>query len=284
MPVIRPATADDVPAAVDVGAAALAPYVGGPPDAARRAWLVDRTGHMLRTDPGGAWVAEDDDGAVIAMALAILREGVWGLSWFGVRPDRQGRGVGRALLDAALSHGAPHRGGIITSSPDPRAMRRYARAGFDLLPTVSASGIPDRSRIPDGLRAREVGAQEAAPVAAAAGRAARGAAYPREDLELIARHGQRLFVLGDAGFAVHREAETVLVAAADEATAADLLWSCLAAAPPGGTYGIDFLTAGQDWGVAVALEAGLALTPQGPVFVRGDLGPLRPFKPSGTLL
>jgi GNAT superfamily N-acetyltransferase len=281
---IRSMTPDDVPAAAQVGGDAFARQLGAPPDGARLDWLRFRSAHLLASDPGGAWVA-DEDGAVVGASLAVLRDGVWGLSWLVVRPDRQSRGIGRELLEATLGYGAPHRGGIILASTDPRAMRRYARAGFDLRPTVAASGIVDRRRLPAGLRAREAEPDEAAPVAAAAGRAARGAPYSAEDLALHAYGaGARVFVLGDAGLAVHRDEECVLLAAGDEDTARDLLWTCLAAAPPGGTYGIDFLTAGQDWAIGVALDAGLALTPDGPVFTRGDVGPLRPFKPSGALL
>jgi hypothetical protein len=36
--------------------------------------------------------------------------------------------------------------------------------------------------------------------------------------------------------------------------------------------------------VAIALEAGLALSPDGPLFVAGDVGPLRPYIPSGPYL
>jgi len=116
------------------------------------------------------------------------------------------------------------------------------------------------------------------------GRAVRGAPYAGRDLEFLTARGMRLFVLGDAGFAVHREGSCVLLAAPDASTAADLLWTCLAAAPPGGTCTLEFLTAGQDWAVAVALEAGLALSPDAPVFTRGDVGPLRPWLPSGVFL
>ena len=35
--------------------------------------------HLVRTDPGGALVAEQD-GRLVGAAIAILREGVWGLS------------------------------------------------------------------------------------------------------------------------------------------------------------------------------------------------------------
>ena len=47
---------------------------------------------------------------------------------------------------------------------------------------------------------------------------------------------------------------------------------------------IDFLSQGNDWAVALALDAGLSLTPDGPTFVRGELGPLAPYLPSGAYL
>jgi len=79
-------------------------------------------------------------------------------------------------------------------------------------------------------------------------------------------------------------AAPALLLARDDQTAADLLWSCLAEAPPGGSVDVDFIAAGQDWAIATVLEAGLALSPYGPLFTRGDLGPLRPFLPSGGFL
>ena len=58
----------------------------------------------------------------------------------------------------------------------------------------------------------------------------------------------------------------------------------LAAVPPGGTAHVDFLTAGQDWAIRACLDAGLALSPDGPFFTGGELGPLRPYIPSGAYL
>jgi hypothetical protein len=75
-----------------------------------------------------------------------------------------------------------------------------------------------------------------------------------------------------------------LLAATSDEAARDLAWSCLADGPRGGTVEMEFLTAGNDWAVDVGLAAGLALTPEGPVFVRGQLGTLRPFIPSGAYL
>ena len=68
--------------------------------------------------------------------MALVRDGVWGLSQLAVAPAAQGRQVGRKLIDAALDYGDDVRGRLIASSPDPRALRRYRRAGLDLLPCV----------------------------------------------------------------------------------------------------------------------------------------------------
>jgi hypothetical protein len=96
--------------------------------------------------------------------------------------------------------------------------------------------------------------------------------------------GGELLVIDGRGFAVHREGSPFLVAAVDDAAARDLLWSCLAAGSPGGSVHVDFVTAGNDWAIEVALDAGLSLSPDGPVFVRGEVGPLAPYLPSGAYL
>lgn len=275
-------TLDDVATADRVAAAALPPS-GGDPDRRRR-WMHARIGRLVTTDPQGAWVATDEDGAVIGVALALIRDGIWGLSLLAVAPDRQERGTGRALLDAALRHADGARGWLIASSVDPKAMRLYARAGFQIHPCVAASGPLNRSRLPAGLRSREAG-PERLEQAGALAREVRGGAYDPDDLRLYLDHSDgRLLMCGDDGFAIGRQGSTTMVVARDDATAADLLWSVFATADPGATVLADFVSAGQDWAVRVALEAGLDLTPDGPYFSRGAVGPLRPFLPSGALL
>jgi hypothetical protein len=75
-----------------------------------------------------------------------------------------------------------------------------------------------------------------------------------------------------------------LLAARDEEAARTALWGAIAAASPGVTVSVDFLTADQQWAIQVALEANLALSPYGPMFTRGDVGPLAPYVPSGAFL
>ena len=94
--------------------------------------------------------------------------------------------------------------------------------------------------------------------------------------------GRRL--LEDRAFAVVREDRLTLLAGLDEPSATRVLNAALATVPPGATFAVDFLTAGQDWAVRACLDAGLALSPDGPMFTGGDLGPMRPYLPSGAYL
>jgi len=239
-----------------------------------------RIAHLLETDPGGAWVAEAADGRVVGLALALVREGLWGLSLFAVEPALQGNGVGRELLEASLECAEGARGAIILSSTDPKAMRLYARAGFALRPLVAAAGIVERGALPAAhpeIRAGDVERTEAIS------RAVRGASHARDIPNALA-NGCELLALGDRGFVVHREGSPRLLAARDDEAASALLWAALAASQPGSTVQVDFISAGQDWAIATVLEAGLALSPDGPLFVRGEVGPLRPYLPSGAFL
>jgi ribosomal protein S18 acetylase RimI-like enzyme len=242
-----------------------------------------RIGHLLETDPGGAWVAESAEGRVVGLSLALLREGLWGLSLFAVEPALQGNGLGRRLLDAALDYADGSRGAIILSSADPKAMRRYARAGFALRPLVAAAGMVDRARLPAPHAGLRAGTGDDLETTEAISRAVRGATHA-PDIPNALANGCDLVLLGDRGFVVHREGSPRLLAARDEEAAAALLWAALAAAPPGASVQVDFISAGQDWAIAVVLEASLALSPDGPLFVRGEVGPLRPYLPSGAYL
>ena len=242
-----------------------------------------RIAHLLGTDPAGAWVAEGERGRVVGLALALVREGLWGLSLFAVEPALQGNGVGRRLLDAALTYADGARGAIILSSTDPKAMRRYARAGFALRPLVAAAGMVDRARLPERHpEVREATGDDLA-LTERASRAVRGATHVPDIPNQLA-NGCEALVFGDRGFVVHRQGTVKLLAARDEEAGQALLWAALGAAKPGATVQVDFISAGQDWAVAVLLEAGLALSPDGPLFVRGEVGPLHPYLPSGAFL
>jgi predicted N-acetyltransferase YhbS len=104
-----------------------------------------RMRHALRHDPGGAFVA-DRDGEIVGVSLATRRGPLWFLSLLAVATDVQSQGVGRRLLEAAC---ATFDGvGMLCASSDPKALRRYRRAGFDLVPAYVAEGAVDRALLP----------------------------------------------------------------------------------------------------------------------------------------
>src|SRR5512132_1357157 len=145
---IRPIRDEDVTEADVVCRDVLYGPLGDGEEPVRAARGRARIRHLMDTDPGGCWVAEHE-GRVAGVALALVREGVWGFSLFGVAGALQGRGIGRALFERCWAYGDGARGHLIVSSTNPSAMRRYARTGLLLLPCVAAGGVPDLSRAPD---------------------------------------------------------------------------------------------------------------------------------------
>jgi GNAT superfamily N-acetyltransferase len=239
--------------------------------------------HFLEHDPEGAWVAVDGN-SVAGVALALVREDVWVLSLFAVAEEYRNEGLGKGLIDRALLYAVGCRGAMIASSTHPAAMRRYALAGFSLQPTLMASGKVHRESLPASLKARE-GTETDLELAASVDRIVRGAAHG-PDLEFMLRTGSRLLVAEGPrghGYAVVWEGSPALLAATTPETATDLLWSSLAES--GGSYvEVHWITSAQNWTLPVVLRAGLSLSPAGPICVRGELGPLTPYLPSGPFL
>src|SRR4051794_3417618 len=95
---LRPMLEDDVPAAHELNVEtfeALSRSRNEPVEPRPDPALAHvRYRHLVRTDPGGAWVAERD-GEIVGCALALRREDVWGLSLLVVHPDLQSAGLGR---------------------------------------------------------------------------------------------------------------------------------------------------------------------------------------------
>ncbi len=239
-----------------------------------------RIRQLLERDPGGAWVAEDD-GQLVGAALAIDRAGVWGLSLLVVLPDHQSQGLGRELLERTLEYAnGGERGAIILASPDSRALRAYARAGFEAHPSFSASG---HRRIDAPPAAVRTGDADDLPLTEAVDRHVRGAPHG-SDIAAYLRAGRRLFVYPERGYALLGDEGITLLAALDEEAARDVLFAALHAAAPDREIHVEWITARQQWAVSAALDAGLALSPGGAVYVRGDVGTFWPYLPSGAYL
>jgi GNAT superfamily N-acetyltransferase len=248
--------------------------VGDPPPFAQAAV---RLNHLLATDPGGAWVAERD-GGVAGCALALMREGIWGLSLLVVRPELQSAGVGRALLARATAYGEGARGRLILASRDARALRAYVRLGLDLHPAAIAFGTPRAVAMPAGVRPAEPGDR---PWLDAVGRTVRGAAHG-DDLDAFVAADATLSVLPGRGYAVGRGGSLKLLAATDEEAARTLLRAHLAGAADAT---VEWLTSRQQWAIRECLDAGLTLdSAGGAVLSGGELGTLVPYLPSGAYL
>jgi GNAT superfamily N-acetyltransferase len=238
-----------------------------------------RIGRCLATDPGGAWVAERA-GEVVGCSLAIVREGVWGLSLLIVRPDAQSGGVGRELLARAVEHGNGARGWIVLASRDPRALRAYSRIGLDMHPAVAARGTVRAITAPPEVRA---GTADDLPLTEAADRACRGAAHGEDILAMLSVAGQML-VLPERGYVLVRDGNVRQLAAFDDEAAATLLRAALATAS-GRQASVEWMTAAQNWAIRTCLDAGLEIkTDIGGVFLGGDVGPFSPYLPSGAYL
>jgi len=280
---IRPMRDDDVVDADRVCAEVLYAQMpgAGETEAVRAARQHARIRHIVETDPDGCWVAEHE-GRVEGVGLSLIREGIWGFSLFGVAEALQGRGVGRELFARCWTYGAGARGHIILSSPNPPAMATYARTGLAIRPCVAAAGIPDLERAPDLDRVEDAG-EAGIPLADAIGRELRGAGHGR-DLPVPMAHGARLLVFEDRAFGLARGGTVTLLGARDDEAARRVLWGVFLTAGPGATVSVDFLTAGQDWALPVCLDARLPLSPDGPMFAGGALGPLAPYVPSGAYL
>jgi len=283
MPVIRPMHEDDAAAVHDLAVRTfddLASRRGETPEPRTvPAQAHIRYQHLVRTDPGGAWVAEDGDG-IAGCALALLRDGVWGLSLLIVRPELQSEGVGSALLRRAGEYADGARGRIILSSQDPRALRAYSRLGLAAHPCLLANGTPRGVSVPDGVRE---GTDADIPFTEVVDRHVRGAAHGA-DIGAMLEMGHTLLIAPERGYAVVIEGALRLMAALDDDGARDVLRAVLAGAGER-MVTVEWITAAQQWAVGVCLDAGLELrTNAGAVFLDGDVGPFSPYLPNGAFL
>jgi hypothetical protein len=141
-------------------------------------------------------------------------------------------------------------------------------------------GTPRGVAAPPDVRA---GTRDDIPLTEAVDRRVRGAAHGA-DIGCCFDMGLQVLVLPERGYAVLREGGGLrLLAAVDDDAARTLLRAVLARAE--GEVGIDWLSERQGWALDVCLDAGLDLrVDAGVVFADGEIGPFRPYIPSGAFL
>jgi GNAT superfamily N-acetyltransferase len=285
---IRPMTVDDVPAAERVTAVGFHELDSRmfrrswpdpelrPPE--RGANWIARTDHLLGTDPGGCWVAEDDSG-MLGVVVSFEREKMWLLASYAVVPGAQGLGLGKALLAPALEYGRGSLRGMLNASGDPKAVRRYHAAGFRMYPQMFLRGTPDRTRIPVIGKVRE-GSPGDVDLMDSVDRRTRGAAHG-PDHEILMQ--QYRLVVSDSstgqGYA-YLDHGAALLAATDRRTAARLLWEAIASSDD---VLIGHVTPENSWAVDVGLAAGLELDQGGYQALR-HMRPAAPYLPHGALM
>jgi hypothetical protein len=136
--------------------------------------------------------------------------------------------------------------------------------------------------MPAGVRP---GTLDDLPLTEAVDRTVRGAAHGG-DIAAMLEAGSTLLVAPGRGYSVVKQGQVRLVAALDEEAAVTVLRAALAhAADAGDSAFVEWLTAGQQWAIGVCVEARLELrSNSGAVFLSGDVGPFRPYLPSGAYL
>jgi GNAT superfamily N-acetyltransferase len=290
---IRPMTHADLPAAERLSAESFfeldqrtqPPSWPEPelrPPARSENWI-RRTASIIEHDGPGCWVAEDDAGELVGMATSLTRELMWVLATFAVRPGLQGQGVGKQLLDAALSHGRGCLRGMLSASCDPKAVRRYRLAGFSLHPQMFLAGPVDRTALPVVDKVRD-GSLGDVDLMNSVDRQARGAAHLHDHEYLVST--SRLTVSDSStgqGYVYSDGSGVHLLAATNRRTAARLLAEALAGSTPGERFQVDHVTAANEWAVDLGLATRLELHTSGYLALR-TMKPPAPYLHHGVFL
>jgi GNAT superfamily N-acetyltransferase len=291
--VIRPMHPEDIPTSQELSDEANAGterYVaptGEPPvrrrSPARASDWITRTDHLLAHDPRGCWVAERN-GDQLGFVVSFRRDLLWLLASFYVRPGFQGSGMGRPLLDAALTYSRGCLRAMFASSPDPKAYRRYRLAGFSLHPEMTLKGEVDRSQIPVIEHVRD-GTPSDFDLMDSIDRQRRDAAHGVDHPLMASMY--RLLVTdhttGSGYVYLDAELQPRLLGATNARTAQRLLWEALGAHPPGSSVSVCNVTQANEWAVDVGLAARLSVSLSGYLALRG-MRPPTPYLHHAALM
>jgi len=292
---VRPMRLGDVERVIDLGSTALGGAYAAvgttipPLDAAARDDQRTRLRGLLAAEPAGCHVAERaGDGAdpsVVGVAMALRREGLWFLALLAVDPMVQATGVGARLLAAAETTAVDATAGMLMSSVDPRALRRYWAAGFALEPTFSASGPVDRALLAATPGIRDGDVDRDGDLVADLDLQQRG--YPHgPDIGRAVELGSQLLVLDDGparGYAVAGKQGLWALAATDPPAAVRLLHAALAQAEGEQPVRVGWLSARVPWALDTCLRTRLSVSAaSGALATRGELGPMTSYLPNGA--
>ncbi|MEV6773352.1 GNAT family N-acetyltransferase [Nocardia sp. NPDC051030] len=247
-------------------------------EAAKR-WI-DRMRYFLEADPHGCWVAVDDE-QIVGFAISQNRDCLWYLATYGVLPGQQGRGIGKRLIDAVLTH-ADNRRGMFSSTVHPAATRRYRLAGFSLHPQMRMIGTVDRSTLPP-VTGLSDGSADDFDWMDQLDQRLRGAGHGPDHQYLLNDH--RLIVSrtnGNHGYVyLDPRGRPTLLAATDHRTAQILLWEALASSQSDTL--VNCITTANEWAVDVGLAARLHIGQEGYLAARNMPTPA-PYLASGQFL
>lgn len=236
--------------------------------------------HSVVHDPDGAFVAELA-GEIVGAGIATRRGSLWFLSLLTVDTRVQAQGIGRRLLDATLR--TLRSAGSICASDDPKALRRYRAAGFDLQPCYEAKGPLDRSLLPPVTGVEAASYDDRREFVEDVARQQRHAPHG-PDLDFFAAADRPLFVTDTAagrGYVVCADDGPAVLGATSAAAAQALLWTAITESTKAECE-IGWVRQDQQWAIDVALAARLRLRPTGSFCVRGAVGPMSPYLPNAS--
>jgi GNAT superfamily N-acetyltransferase len=299
--VYRPVRSDELPVCAEIWRESINDYVVrlGQPELERDTGSLLRLyAHLEATDPDRFVVAiqagdEEEAERIVGFAAAVMRERLWFLSMCFVRPDAQGGGIGRRLLDEV---GPPAGGDVVratgTDSAQPISNALYASVGIvPRVPLLDLIGHPldpeAFGTLPSGIRPVPFERIAAGPpdgdgharlsaAVDALDRDLLGVAHPLDHryLRREGRHGW-LYQAPDGspiGYGYVTEAGRVgPVAVRDPDLVAPILGHLMAETTPRGAFAM-WLPGTADRAVVAALQAGFRLD-QFPILLCWD----RPF-------
>ena len=245
--------------------------------------------HLRATDPDRFVVATvpgaDGDERVVGFGSAVVRGSIWFLSMLFVRPESQGQGLGRALLERILP--GPERPGPLATAIDslqPISTALYARYGMvPRVPILDLRGEIRRPEafpaLPSGIRPVPFDASELGPAKGLGSAADQptelrrslddldrqllGAVHPADHAFLLAEGRRGFLYLGpDGGVEGYGYAGEVgrigPVAVRDEALLDGIVGHLAAVVPARGAQAV-WATGGAPRLVSTLLSAGLRI-------------------------